>query len=315
MFTIPSPISKITSQLFTGAGLEVFVKRDELVHPIVSGNKWRKLKYFFTGDLPQHIVSFGGAYSNHIHALSFVAANYQIPLSIYVRGEQAWLDRPERLSPTIADCLHNKAQLHFVDRATYRRKDDADFKKELLQAYPEQTLFIPEGGCAQVALTGVAEILSEQQHEFDYILCPVGSATTLAGLIKASDNKQTIVGIAALKQANYLRQRVMELVGPSIKNKNWHLLTEFHAGGFGKVPKQILQLVVEVYQQHGITLDPIYTSKMWLGFNQLITQNYFRAGSKVLLLHTGGLQGWRGLLQQNKVTSDYLTKIGLPQGD
>ncbi|EWH08738.1 1-aminocyclopropane-1-carboxylate deaminase [Catenovulum agarivorans DS-2] len=314
MFNLPSPIQQLSHSSFADAELDVFIKRDDLIHPIVSGNKWRKLKYFFNdADMPKHMVSFGGAYSNHIHALSYVANYYDIPLSLYIRGEASWLDKPQQLSPTLRDCMQNQAMLNFLDRKTYRLKDDAEFKQQILANYPNRTLWVAEGGCDQIALKGVAEILSEQTNDFDYIVCPVGSATTLAGLVAAAAPNQCVIGIAALKQADYLRERVHSLIGEQAKSKNWQLLTEFHCGGFGKLTESVLLQAQQFFTHHQITLDPVYTSKMSLAFHALVDKGYFPKGGKVLLLHTGGVQGWRGYLQQNKVTQAYLTEIGLPQ--
>lgn len=313
MFIQSSPIQNLTCEKFSQADLTVCIKRDEFLHPIVSGNKWRKLKYFFSSKLPAHIISFGGAYSNHIHALSYLAAELNIPLTLYIRGEERWLEQPDTLSPTLADCLQVGAQLKFLDRQSYRLKDSIEFKQQVLKSYPADTLWIAEGGCDKLALQGVAELLSEQQNNFDYIICPVGSATTLAGLITAAKPNQTVIGIAALKQAEYLRTRIAELAGR--EHTNWQLLTDFNCGGFGKINHGLLELAHRVYQQHAITLDPIYTSKMWFAFEQLLEQGHFQRGSKVMLLHTGGLQGWRGLLQQGLVTNDYLSQIGLPLAD
>ncbi|MDN3653497.1 pyridoxal-phosphate dependent enzyme [Thalassotalea ponticola] len=299
-----SPLQPFTLEPFQRAGLRVFIKRDDLLHPIISGNKWRKLKYNIEQAKQRDVskvISFGGAYSNHIHALAYACHLANLPSLGIIRGEQAYRD-----NYTLRWARHWQMQLQFVDRQTYRLREDGQFLKRISDQHPHSVI-IPEGGSNKLAVAGVAEVVDEleQQCEFDYLLSPVGSGGTLAGLIEGAQNRYTLLGIAVLKQQDYLQQQVQSLLNDrASKWRNWHLLNQFHQGGYGKFGKQDAARLGQIIKQTGIPFEPVYTGKMVLAAIELAKQGYFAKGSTVVLLHTGGTQGLGGLLERQRITAD-----------
>ncbi|MGJ8691099.1 MAG: 1-aminocyclopropane-1-carboxylate deaminase/D-cysteine desulfhydrase [Thalassotalea sp.] len=298
---ILSPIEKIIHPLFSQHQVSVYVKRDEIIHPIISGNKWRKLasnieyakQLGFKG-----ILSFGGAYSNHLHALAYAGQLHQLSTIAIVRGEPAY-----QSNPTLSQAITWGMELKFVDRKTYRLRDDPAYLTELQQRYPDYYI-VPEGGSNQHALPGVGAVITElnQQLEFDSLLVPVGSGGTMAGLIAADNNQHQLLGVAVLKQADYLKQQITELLPKPAKTfNNWQLVTDFHGGGYGKFSQQAVNELIAFNQQTGLIFEPVYSGKMLLAALALIRQGYFKSGSTIVLLHTGGLQGIKGLIAQKRL--------------
>jgi 1-aminocyclopropane-1-carboxylate deaminase len=289
---LPSPIELFRPDWPGAENVSIHIKRDDKIHSIISGNKWRKLQGVFTSQdpLPQHIVSFGGAYSNHLHALAYCCAQLSIPLTAIVRGyaEQA-------LSPTLKDLIRWNADIRFVDRMEYRRREDADYLTYLAQQYP-QALIIPEGGSQQQALTGMAQLLDEVkaqcQYQFNYLVTPVASGATMAGLVQYSSPQQTIVGIAMLKGDGYLESLVTRLL-PNVHSNNWHINHEYHHGGYAKITAELQEFCSEIKQKYRIPVEPVYSGKVFYALKALLATGYFRANSRILILHTGGLQGQR----------------------
>lgn len=264
--------------------LEAAMLRLDLLHPEVSGNKWFKLKQ----NLEQakaagktHIVTFGGAWSNHIAATAAACRLAGLQSTGIIRGEAA----PD-LSLTLQQAQGYGMQLRFISREAYKQKDNTDWEVQ----YPDGSI-IPEGGHNAAGAAGCKEILSlaPTQH-FTHILCPVGTGTTLAGLINSAQPQQQVLGIAVLKGATYLQQEVETLL-ESPATANWQLLHDFHGGGYARVSPALIDLINDFYTQTGVPLDMIYTGKMVWGLQQLVQQGYFPPGSRLLLIHTGGLQG------------------------
>jgi 1-aminocyclopropane-1-carboxylate deaminase len=279
----------------TTHGITLVVKRDDLLHPIISGNKWRKLKYALLeahDNKVKHIVSFGGGYSNHLHALGYCCQQLDIQLSAIVRG-----DYSQNPSPMLQDLKCWNANIQYVDRQTYRQRVNPTYLQTLQQQYPN-ALLIPEGGSQLQSLKGVAEIISELQNEYDYVLAPVASGGTLAGLVsglshngKLSDCK--ILGIGVLKGEGYLEQLVTGLLAKDKHTKNWHINHNYHFGGYAKSNHELRQFCQEFYQQTKIEIEPIYSGKLFFALRDLIAKGYFEQKSRILVLHTGGLQGAR----------------------
>lgn len=301
---ILSPLEKIELEIFQHYGVDVYVKRDDLIDPIISGNKWRKLKFNVLNAKKlgyQGILSFGGAYSNHIHALAFAGKQAELKTIGIIRGEPHYQN-----NTTLTDAKRWGMELVFVDRQTYRQRHDEHYLTQLQRQYPDYFI-VPEGGSNPLALPGVGEIIKElnQQNTFHHLLVPVGSGGTLAGLIQADNNRHNILGIAVLKQADYLQAEIKQLLANSADNKqqyrNWQLLTQFHGGGYGKFSQQAAEQIWQFNQQTGILFEPIYSGKMLLAFLSLLTQGYFKRGEKVVLIHTGGLQGIKGLIEQKRL--------------
>jgi 1-aminocyclopropane-1-carboxylate deaminase len=302
-----SPLQKVKHPLLDEYGVELAVKRDDLLHPDISGNKWRKLKFNLLAARSQnikHIVSFGGAFSNHIHALAAAGFHLDFKTTGIIRGESSYAS-----NPTLKQALAWGMDLHFISRKEYRMRNDSDYLLSLKAKFPE-ALIVPEGGSNQYALPGVIEAVQEIQQQADYhvdhIVTATGSGGTLAGLIAGSAQTQInskITGIAVLKGADYLNQQVENLLQQYKVSKpsSWSLQTEFHQGGYAKVSKELAIFCQQFTLQTGIPIEPIYTGKMFYALFELIKQGYFKKGEHIIALHTGGLQGLNGLHQRNLI--------------
>ncbi len=291
----PSPVQVITPHWAKLRDIQISIKRDDLLHPVISGNKWRKLKYTLLeacdNDV-KHIVSFGGGYSNHLHALGYCCHQLGIHLSAIVRG-----DYSQNLSPMLRDLLNWGADIQYVDRATYQQRAEPQYLQTLTTKYPS-ALLIPEGGSQLQALKGVAEIVDELCNPYDYILAPVASGGTLAGLItgltkhgKLTDCK--ILGIGVLKGEGYLEQLVTNLLAKDEQTKNWQINHDYHFGGYAKSNHELAQFCSDFHQQTKTKIEPVYSGKLFFALRDLIAKGYFSHGSRILALHTGGLQGAR----------------------
>ncbi len=273
-------------------GIELWLKRDDLLHPIMSGNKWRKLKYILEHALSlkaQTIVSMGGAYSNHLHALAYVGKALQIATKAKIRGEQ-----PALLNPSLQDMSDWGMQLEFVARTDYRELRNY----QRYDALPELQVgeyWLPEGGALPLALRGVAELVGELDVDYDMICVPCGTATTLAGIISALPENKQALGFAALKGAGFLYDDVRQMLKNTLHhNKDWSIQLDYHFGGFAKIKPDLCAFIQQFSKTQGIALEPVYTGKMLYGLYDLIRQGYFTAGQRIIAVHTGGLQGNRG---------------------
>ncbi len=308
MSSLPSPLERLHHPIFDQFSLTVFIKRDDLLHNIISGNKWRKLKYNLAQlkhSNHQGAITFGGSYSNHIHAFAYACKLQNIPCVGVIRGEPQYAN-----NFTLTWARHWGMKCHFVDRQTYRRRFESEFITELNQQYPNYFV-IPEGGSNPLAITGVSEVITElnQQIDFDTLITPVGSGGTIAGLVSGDAvthcKQHKILGISVLKQAEYLTNDIKLLLTESgHKHTNWQLLTDFHRGGYGKFSQQDCQRILAFNRVTGITFEPVYSGKMLLAFLDLIQQNFFKAHEKIVLLHTGGLQGLGGMIEQGRLSAD-----------
>jgi len=308
-----SPLQSLNHPLFTEHGIEVFVKRDDLIHPIISGNKWRKLKYNLENAKKQNInklLSFGGAYSNHIHALAYAAHSQGFSSHAIIRGESSY-----QHNYTLTWAKHWGMTFTFVDRATYKRRNDPKYLAALSLKFPEHQI-IPEGGSNQAALLGVAEVLdelSQQIDEYDSLVCPVGSGGTIAGLIKTDNNQHQIIGIPVLKHNGYLIGEIEQLLGEQHHHFNqWQLLDEFHCGGYGKFSANDLLQMQAFYQQTLLPIEPMYSGKMVLALMSLIRAGYFSRGQRIVMLHTGGLQGLGGLNERGIIQANEWPSLPVP---
>lgn len=310
-----SLLQTVHHPLFLQHNIQVQIKRDDLLHAIISGNKWRKLKYNLK-HLVHHkyhgAISFGGSYSNHIHAFAFACYQQKIPCIGIIRGEQSY-----EKNYTLTWAKHWGMTCHFVDRKTYRRRFDKDFLAELQSQYPNHFI-VPEGGSNHLAIKGVSEISNElaQQTEFDTLIAPVGSGGTLAGLITGDYSQKTqhkILGVAVLKQAEYLQQEINNLLPEKAKShNNWQLLTDYHRGGYAKFSKEDVARILEFSQQTQLPFEPVYSGKMLLAFLDLITQGYFSPNESIILLHTGGMQGLGGMFEQKKLVATDWPQLPIP---
>lgn len=270
-------------------GVQLHIKRDDLIHPVISGNKWRKLKYtllYALNNNYQHLISMGGAYSNHLHALAYIGHKLNIKTTGLIRGEE-----PEEYNQTLLDLRQWGMTLEFVSRSAFRelrkkRAHNAQMEKQY------NGYWIPEGGATQDALRGVSEILKEIDIEFDTLTVACGTGTTLAGLAKALPEKKRVLGFSSLKGGGFLEKDVKKL----IKNNsltNWSINFDYHFGGFAKTNDELISFIEEFKSHNNIPLEPIYNGKMLFGLFDLIKNGRFKKGHKVIAIHTGGLQGNR----------------------
>jgi 1-aminocyclopropane-1-carboxylate deaminase len=276
------------------ARIELWVKRDDLIHPIISGNKWRKLKYALIQAQAQghtKVLSFGGGFSNHLHALGYCCQALGIHLTAIVRGNYSL-----NPSPMLQDLARWATQIQYVDRNTYQKRTDSGYLAKLKDQY-NQPLIIPEGGSQQQALTGVGEIIQELTQSYDFILAPVASGGTLAGLINGLRQHKLsgtqVVGIAVLKGQDYLETLVTGLLPKNSLSTDWQINHQYHFGGYGKKPAELAQFCDNFLFDTQIAIEPVYSGKLFFATQQLIAQEHFPRGSKILVLHTGGLQGAR----------------------
>lgn len=299
-------IESFTLPVFEDADVSVECLRLDQVHPEISGNKWYKLKYHLAAALNsqcREILSFGGAYSNHLHALAYVGKALELKTSAIVRGEM-----PAVLSPTLQDCQHWGMSLHWLSRKAYRELVTEQGCRKLRQAHPEAWV-IPEGGEGEYGVAGVqalfSRLFSELDKEFDYLACSVGSGTTLAGIIRAAPASMQVTGFSALKGAIDLEARIARQLSGHDAAKRWRLYHDYHFGGFAKLPESLAAWIDEVWRLSGVLLDPVYTGKMLFGLQELVKNQRIKRGSRVLCIHTGGLQGWRGFPAMRPAIGDH----------
>ncbi len=272
------------------ADVSLFIKRDDLLHPYISGNKFRKLKYNLEQaglQGKETLLTFGGAFSNHI--LAVAAAGYENGFKTIgiIRGEELLHKIQE--NPTLRKALDFGMVFEFVTREVYRKKNDADFIQQLEEKYGDFYL-LPEGGTNDLAVKGCEEILTENDASFDFICCPVGTGGTISGIINCSKPGQQVLGFPALK-GSFLTEDIAKFV----EGDNWELIPGYDFGGYAKVTRELVQFINDFYQQHHIPLDPVYTGKMVFGVMDLIRKEWFPTGARILLIHTGGLQGIEGM--------------------
>ena len=274
-------------------GHTIVVKREDLLHPVISGNKFRKLKYVFQDVIQKKIplvITFGGAFSNHLAATACAGKALGIDTIGIVRGEE-WKDQISN-STTLSYCIQQGMQLFCVTRATYAQKENAAEIQKIINKYGSCKL-IPEGGTEALAVKGCTEILNEKDKDFDTICTSVGTGGTLAGLVQAAGAHQKVIGFNALKNAE------IEKVICSYTNKNqWEINNQYTFGGYAKINLELIHFLNAFYQQYQIPLDPIYTGKMLFAIFDLLKAQQWKWGKRILIIHTGGLQGIVGMNRQ-----------------
>ncbi len=272
---------------------QVFIKPEYKIDAVISGNKYRKLKYNIieAKRLGFHnLLTFGGAFSNHIAAVAVAGKKYGFNTIGVIRGEE--LNDKSELNPTLALAKENGMKFKFVSREAYRKKSETDFieslKKEMGNFY-----LIPEGGTNGLAVKGCEEILTSVDSEFDFICCPVGTGGTISGLINSSFSNQKVLGFPALK-GDFIKKDISKFA----KKNNWELITDYHFGGYAKINDDLISFINSFKEKYNIPLDPIYTGKMVFGIFDLIDKGFFPENARVLAIHTGGLQGIAGINQE-----------------
>jgi 1-aminocyclopropane-1-carboxylate deaminase len=276
-------------------GFSITIKREDLIHPEVSGNKFRKLKYNLEearSNKATALVTFGGAFSNHLAATAAAGDQLKIKTHGFVRGEE--LEFKER-NPTLKFCESKGMQLHFISRSAYRQKEQADAFKVFLKQHPSAYV-LPEGGTNELAIQGCKEILTPEDDTFSTICCSVGTGGTFSGLIQASSN-QEVLGFVVVKDPE-IEKTVQSFAAA---DKVWELLYDYDCGGYGVFSPELITFINNFHEKHKILLDPVYTGKMVFGIFTLIKKKQWRWGKNILIIHTGGIQGIQGanwLLEQ-----------------
>ncbi|MGX1023636.1 1-aminocyclopropane-1-carboxylate deaminase/D-cysteine desulfhydrase [Psychroflexus sp. MBR-150] len=276
--------------------ISVDIKREDQIHPLVSGNKFRKLKYNIKqAFLEKHhtILTYGGAFSNHIAATASAAKICGLKSIGVIRGDEIKhrLEENPNHNPTLSYAQQQGMQLHFISRKIYKTKDETDEIEKLRQKFGS-FYRIPEGGSNALAVKGCEEILSDSDKKYDIIACCVGTGGTLAGIINSSYKHQKVYGFSALKNHNH-----REINQWTTKN-NWQIFQEDKFGGYAKANKELIGFINSFYRHTSIESDPIYTGKMFYRLCKMIEQNHFPVNTKILAIHTGGLQGVEGFNQQ-----------------
>lgn len=285
----PSTLTIVNDPLLKRHGIELWMKRDDLLHPVISGNKWRKLKYSMIDALQletRNIISMGGAYSNHLHALAYTCKCLGLESAAFIRGE-----RPHQFNQTLDDLRQWGMKLTFVPRSEYRQL--RQYKgHDSLPGMAAGEYWLPEGGSTHLALPGVAEIVAEISRPYDVICVPCGTGTTLAGLLLAVPENVKVLGVAVLKGAQFLYDDIGQFVH-STYIARLDLQMGYHFGGFAKADKELLTFIDDFFYRYAIALEPVYSGKMMYALFDLVRQGYFSRGQRIIAVHTGGLQGCR----------------------
>jgi 1-aminocyclopropane-1-carboxylate deaminase len=266
--------------------VDLFLKREDNIHPFISGNKYRKLKYNIEYAQERgfkKLLTFGGAYSNHIAAVAYAGEMFGFETLGIIRGEEL-KDKIDN-NPTLSFAKGHGMEFQFITREAYRNDKENFADKDYY--------IIPEGGTNSFAIKGCEDILTEADSEFNYMCTAVGTGGTISGLINCSQPSQQVLGFPALK-GSFLQEDISKFVAKT----NWKLITDYHFGGYAKINVELIRFINEFKKQQHIQLDPVYTGKMIYGIFDLIEKGYFPKGSKILAIHTGGLQGIKGM---NKV--------------
>ena len=276
--------------LLTEKQVTLVIKREDLLHPFISGNKYRKLKYnlLATNKMGCHtILTFGGAFSNHIAATAYAAKEKKFSSIGIIRGEE--LKETWRQNTTLLKAHEDGMVFKFVSRDEYRKKEESGFLDDLRKEFGDFYL-VPEGGTNKLAIKGCTEILGSGDEQFDFICTSVGTGGTVAGLINSSFSHQKVLGFSSLK-GDFLKDDIKKIAN----NNRWEVISEYHFGGYAKISQELIHFINDFKVQTDIPLDPIYTGKMMFGLLDMVKHDTFAKGTKILAIHTGGLQGIAGM--------------------
>ena len=301
LIKLPSPIQKLNSALYEKHGLEVWMKRDDLIHAEISGNKWRKLKFYIekykAGNF-NALLTFGGAFSNHIAATAAAGKIYNIPTIGVIRGEELNASS----NATLKKASENGMKLIFVSREEYSYKEEKEYQQNLRDKLGS-LLIVNEGGFGFDGMLGCTEILNEVEEEFDFYAVAAGTGTTLAGLAFGLEENDKLMCFPALKGGEFLKENLYKLFAMAgipndeanerIQSIHWEL--DFHFGGYAKYSNELIDFINDFFDEHEIVLDHIYNGKLMYGLNKKIERGEFQSGTKILVLHTGGVQGLKSL--------------------
>ncbi|MEE9325864.1 MAG: pyridoxal-phosphate dependent enzyme [Cocleimonas sp.] len=301
----PLQVIPVSHPIAVNAGVRLFMARADEVHPLASGNKIYKLKPildFAKNNNINQLLSFGGAFSNHIHALALITEQYGLRSVGIIRGEKEYAN-----NPTLQDAKNAGMQLEFVSREVYKQRNNASYLENLQKQFPN-SFIIPEGGSSQMALAGCAELAKDINllQQSDIVTVASGTGATLSGLVCGATANQKVTAYAVLKDKS-LAARVEQFLALEGCDNNNYGIIEADFGGYAKLDKSLLDFILTWYEETGILLDPIYTGKMCMRLMQQIEAGDFDSGMSITIVHSGGLQGWRGM--QSKVESLAGTKV------
>jgi len=295
---IPNEIlsQELSHPLWKDKGIHLAIKRLDQVHELASGNKFFKLKYNIEQakkEGKKSLLTFGGAFSNHIYATAAAANSEGFESIGIIRGEETF-----PINPTLKSAMEKGMLVHYVSRETYRKKNETEFLKQLRADFGDFYL-IPEGGTNSYAIQGTSEILQETDSLFTHIGTSIGTGGTFVGLAASMNANQTLLGFSSLK-GKFIHSEIASLLKNSLIHPKgpFTIMDDYHFGGYGKFNPELLDYIRWFYDEFGIPLDPVYTGKMMMGLMDLIKNDYFRPGSNILALHTGGLQGIAGFNQR-----------------
>ncbi|TXK33870.1 1-aminocyclopropane-1-carboxylate deaminase/D-cysteine desulfhydrase [Pontibacter qinzhouensis] len=292
-----APLQQLHHPLLQEQNIQLWLKREDLLHPTISGNKWRKLKYNLQEAKQQQkstLLTFGGAYSNHIAAVAAAGEEFGFRTIGIIRGEEHL-----PLNPTLHLATTQGMELQYVSREVYRQKSESEFLKALAWQYQEPYI-LPEGGTNNLAVKGCTEIIADIEIEYDYLCCASGTGGTLAGVIAGLEGEKQVLGFPSLKGGAFLQQEIEQLIrnynGKTYNN--WQLFTDYHFGGYAKVKPELLAFMQAFWEQHQVPLEPVYTGKMMFGIFNLLQKGFFASSSRIVAVHTGGLQGNAGFRER-----------------
>jgi 1-aminocyclopropane-1-carboxylate deaminase len=295
-FSYRNPIiQEIDLSIFNILGYSLFIKRDDLLYPSISGNKLRKLKYnIIAAQEQQHttLLTFGGAFSNHIAAVAAAGKEFGFKTIGIIRGEE--LEHKISENPTLSYAEECGMNLYFISREAYKSKEENEFVNTLRHKLGNFYL-LPEGGTNALAVQGCEEILTGTEKDFNYLCVPVGTGGTMAGLVAASKNGQKVLGFSALKGTFQSSE-----ISKYTSKKNFKITDAYCFGGYGKIDVDLIRFINEFKEKTNIPLDPVYTGKMMFGIFDLLKKGYFKENSRIFAIHTGGLQGIAGMNQKLK---------------
>ena len=297
MMNFPKPekitIDKIFLPIDQSSKMEADILRLDKIHPVISGNKFFKLKYFLDEAVQKKcegILTFGGAWSNHIVATACMASMYQLKSIGIIRGE-----KPAVFSETLKESMKYGMRLEFISRESYRNKQAKEFLSDLSVKFPGYYI-IPEGGADMSGVKGAEEILElVGKNDYTHISCAVGTGTTFCGIANASEEDQQLIAVPVLKIPENSEKQFTWFLNQNETRNRCHFFYKYHFGGYAKYTDELIQFMNSFYRQTNIPTDFVYTGKLLFAINDLVNKNYFSQGSKILMIHSGGLQGNRSL--------------------
>ena len=282
------PLQEWADPVFARAGLKVSILRTDLIHPVINGNKFFKLKNNLTSFFQSgcsSILTFGGAYSNHIYAVATAGLLLKIPTIGIIRGDELNMDS----NPVLRFAHQSGMRLKFVNREMYRRKEEDSFISELRREFGDFFL-LPEGGSNELAVRGTTEIMQFVPEQSDWIACACGTGGTLAGLARGLSSSQRLLGVSVLNSPGYFENQLLNFNHWERLPQNISINYDFHFGGYGRVNELLRNFCDEFAAVHDFRPDEIYNAKLFFAIRSLAERDYFRPGNKIVLINTGGIQ-------------------------